>query len=100
MEWQKRGPILTQGVEMKRRIRVIATETTRVKFRFSRSFVCPVCLATDGLVTYAEAAALLRSDEHQVRHWIASGLTHGFKSGDGQYQICKKSLPQQSLTQK
>jgi hypothetical protein len=78
---------------MKRRIQVIATETTRLKFRSLPPSVCPICLATDGLVTFAESATLLEADEHQVRRWIASGRTHGFNSADGQYQICKKSLP-------
>jgi excisionase family DNA binding protein len=76
---------------MGRRIQIVAFERTRVVKR-SPIANCPICLAPDGLVTSAQAAALLQVGEPSIRRWLSQGKAHGFKTPGGQYRICRKSL--------
>jgi len=76
---------------MGRRIQIVAFERTRVVKR-STLANCPICLASDGLVTSAQAAELLQVGEPSIRRWLSQGKAHGFKTPGGQYRICRKSL--------
>lgn len=81
---------------MGRRIQIVAFEKTRVVTRSTGIANCPVCLSTEGLVTSAEAAALLKVGEPSIRRWLSKGRAHGFKTPGGQYRICRKSLFQRA----
>ena len=70
----------------------MAFETTRVVKRSSNVANCPICLSSEGLVTSAEAAALLKVGEPSIRRWLSKGRVHGFKTPGGHYRICRKSL--------
>ena len=80
---------------MGRRIQIVAFERTRVVKRSTSVAGCPMCLSSDGLVTSAEAATLLKVGEPSIRRWLSKGRIHGFKTPGGQYRICHKSLFQQ-----
>jgi excisionase family DNA binding protein len=69
----------------------VAFERTRIVKR-STIASCPICLSSDGLVTSAQAAALLQVGEPSIRRWLSQGKAHGFKTPGGQYRICRKSL--------
>jgi excisionase family DNA binding protein len=77
---------------MGRKIQIVAFEKTRVVKRSTLVANCPICLSSDGLVTSAEAAALLKVGEPSIRRWLSQGRAHGFKTPGGQYRICRKSL--------
>ena len=73
----------------------MAFERTRVVKRSTGVASCPICFSADGLVTSAEAAALLKVGEPSIRRWLSKRRIHGFKTPGGQYRICRKSLFQQ-----
>jgi helix-turn-helix protein len=76
---------------MRRRIQVVAFETTRV-VKHASSIGCPVCLSADGLLTLAQAAELIQVGEPSIRRWLLQGKAHGFKTPSGHYRICRNSL--------
>lgn len=77
---------------MGRKIQIVAFERTRVVKRSAGFANCPICLSSDGLVTSAEAAALLKVGEPSIRRWLSQGRAHGFKTPGGHYRICRGSL--------
>jgi excisionase family DNA binding protein len=70
----------------------VAFERTRVGKRSAGIADCPICLSSEGLVTSAEAAELLKVGESSIRRWLSQGRAHGLKTPGGQYRICRKSL--------
>jgi helix-turn-helix protein len=76
---------------MRRRIQVVAFETTRVVRRDSAA-ACPICFSADGLLTLAQAATLIQVGEPNIRRWLLQGKAHGFKTPSGRYRICRNSL--------
>lgn len=76
---------------MRRRIHIVAFERTRL-VRAQAVATCPLCQSNEGLLTSAQAAALVQVGEPSIRRWFAQGRAHGIRTSGGQLRICRRSL--------